>query len=181
MRSADLIAAVLASKPDDWVPHPKEAIDPEPTDDCEWPNKVEREPVDGKPSYFAEALVLRADHKVMIGVGRLPPGPPPKIYTREPWAREADFESATECEVQLTVKDDVVTRWQFVWTKEHRQLLPLPMLDGDGGYWVAAANARFAETLFKLLRPTWAETWKVADLLRAAKVRVREAGKKTGK
>jgi hypothetical protein len=180
MRSADLIAAVLASQPDDWMPHPKSAIDSEPTDDCDWPSKVGREPVDGKPSYYAEALVQRADRRVMLGVGRLPPVPPPRNYTREPWALRGGlwFASASECEVHLLVGSEIVTRWEFVWLKEYRHLLPLPMADGNGEFWVAGANVRFAETLFQLVRPGHGPHGDVASVLRAARVQVRDTGRK---
>jgi hypothetical protein len=183
MGSADLIAAVLASSPDDWMPHPKSATDSEPTETCEWPDKVEREAVDGKPSYYMDAFVLRADHDVMIGVGRVPAGrPPPKNYTREPWAMEGGlhFSSVSECEVHLLVKGEVLQRWNFAWLKEYRNLIPLPMQDPDGGHWVAAANVRFAETLLDLVRPGGSPYGTVVDLMREANVRVRDTGKKGG-
>jgi hypothetical protein len=167
------------SSPDDWMPHPKSKDGSEPTSTCEWPDKVEREPVDGKPSYYMDAFVLRADHNVMIGVGRVPAGrPPPENYTREPWALEGGlpFASVTDCEVHLLKDGEVLNRWNFAWTKERRQMLPVPMRGRDGGYWVASRNARFAEVLFRLLRPTWSERWSVMDLLRSAKVQVRETG-----
>lgn len=181
MLSADLIAAVLASSPDDWMRHPKSEVDAEPTETCEWPNKVEREPVDGHPSYYMDSFVLRADHGVMIGVGRVPAGrPPPKNYTTEPWAVEGGlhFTSVTDCEVHLLVKGEVLQRWSFAWLKEYRNLIPLPMKDRDGAYWVASANVRFAETLLDLVHPGGSPYGRVGDLMREADVRVRDTGKK---
>ncbi len=182
MGSADLIAAVLASSADDWMPHPKSAIDAEPTETCEWPDKVEREPVDGKPSYYMDSFVLRADHGVMIGVGRVPAGrPPPKNYSQEPWAVEGGlhFTSVFECEVHLLLKGEVIQRWNFVWLKEYRNLLPLPLTDREGGYWVAEANVRFAGALLRLVQPSGSPYGTVEGLLREANVRVRDTGRKS--
>lgn len=181
MHSADLITSILASSPDDWMPHPNSAIDPKPTGDCEWLNKVEREPVDGHPSYYMESLVLRSDHGVMIGVGRVPAGrSPPKNYTTEPWAVDGGlhFPSVTDCAVHLLLKGEVLQRWNFAWLKEYRNLIPPPMKDRDGGYWGAAASARFAETLLDLVRPGGSPFGRVVDLMREASVRVRDTRNK---
>lgn len=138
MRLDDLIAIVESSSSNDW-----QKLDVHTIYGWEWGQKQGQNYLE--PKTHSKLAVYKSDIDVSFAMDA--------IVTEdfvENWTKKFASSKASSVAIWLRYRGAVVHEWVYVVVDGGRYLLPMPELDGSGGFQISQAGLRIPQLLFDL-------------------------------